>query len=211
MSIEKVKILQRVIIYIDGYNLYFGLREKGWKNYYWLNIQKLSENILTKEQELIEVKYFTSRISFPPDKVKRQGTFIEAIETLPKVKIYYGNYQSNKSVCTKCGNISMIPSEKMTDVNIAVELLSDAYENKFDTAILVSADSDLIAPIKTIHRLFKEKRIVVAFPPARHSFALKEIASASFTIGRKKLADSLFPDEVKKSDGYILKRPTRWK
>ncbi len=211
MSIEKVKILQRVIIYIDGYNLYFGLREKGWKNYYWLNIQKLSENILTNEQELIEVKYFTSRISFPPDKVKRQGTFIEAIETLPKVKIYYGNYQSNKSVCIKCGNISMIPNEKMTDVNIAVELLSDAYENKFDTAILVSADSDLIAPIKTIHRLFKEKRIVIAFPPARHSFALKEIASASFTIGRKKLADSLFPDEVKKSDGYILKRPTRWK
>jgi len=210
MSRENLIKLQRVIIYIDGFNLYFGLREKGWKNLYWLNIQKLGEDILIKGQELIEIKYFTSRISFPPDKVKRQGTFIEAIETLPKVKIYYGNYQSNKSVCKKCGNISMIPSEKMTDVNIAVELLSDAYEDKFDSAILVSADSDLIAPINTVHRLFKDKRIVVAFPPARHSFALKVTASASFTIGRKKLADSLFPDEVKKSNGYILKRPTRW-
>lgn len=211
MSSKNMGELQRVIIYIDGFNLYFGLREKGWKKFYWLNLQKLAENLLNQEQELIEVKYFTSRVSFPPDKVKRQGTFIEAIETLPNVKIYYGNYQSNKSECKKCGYVSMTPSEKMTDVNIAVELLSDAYEDKFDTAILVSADSDLIAPIRTIQRLFKYKRIVVAFPPARHSFALKEVASASFTIGRKKLADSLFPDEVKKSNGYILKRPTRWR
>lgn len=210
MSSENSIQLQRVIIYIDGFNLYFGLREKKWKNFYWLNIQKLGENILTKEQTLIEVKYFTSRISFPPDKVKRQGTFIEALETLTNIKIYYGNYQSNKSVCKKCGFTSMIPSEKMTDVNIAVELLSDAYENKFDTAILISADSDLIAPINTVHRLFEDKKIIVAFPPARHSFALKESASASFTIGRKKLADSLFPEEVKKNDGYILKRPERW-
>ncbi len=211
MSSKNMGELQRVIIYIDGFNLYFGLREKGWKKFYWLNLKKLAENLLNQAQDLIEVKYFTSRVSFPPDKVKRQGTFIEAIETLPNVKIYYGNYQSNKSECKKCGYVSMIPSEKMTDVNIAVELLSDAYEDKFDTAILVSADSDLIAPIRTIQRLFKDKRIVVAFPPARHSFALKEVASASFTIGRKKLADSLFPDEVKKSNGYILKRPTRWR
>jgi len=202
---------QRVIVYVDGFNLYFGLKAKGWKKSYWLNLQKLSENILTKEQKLVSVKYFTSRISFPPEKVKRQGTFIEALETLPKVKIFYGHYQSNKSICRKCGYIDMIPSEKMTDVNIAVELLSDAYEDKYDTAILISADSDLIAPIKTVHRLFKSKRIVVAFPPARHSFALKEVAKASFTIGRKKLIDSNFPDEVKKQDGYILRRPERWK
>lgn len=210
MSSETPIKIQRAIIYIDGFNLYFGLREKGWKNFYWLNIKKLGENILKEDQKLVKVKYFTSRVSFPPDKVKRQGTFIEAIETLPDVQIYYGNYQSNKFVCKNCGFISMLPSEKMTDVNIAVELLSDAYENKFDTAILISADSDLFAPIKTVHRLFNDKRIVVAFPPARHSFALKEIASASFTIGRKKLADSLFPDEVIKSNGYLLKRPTMW-
>ena len=210
MSSIKSSPNQRVIVYIDGFNLYFGLRAKGWKKSYWLNLQRLSENILTKKQKLVSVKYFTSRISFPPEKVKRQGTFIEALETLTKVKIYYGHYQSNKSVCRKCGIIEMTPSEKMTDVNIAVEMLSDAYEDKYDTAILISADSDLVAPIKTVHRLFKNKRVVIAFPPARHSFALKEVAKASFTIGRKKLLCSNFPDEVKKSDGYILNRPGRW-
>ncbi|MFA7421656.1 MAG: NYN domain-containing protein [Melioribacteraceae bacterium] len=210
MSSTDLVKLQRVIVYIDGFNLYFGLKEKGWKKYYWLNIYELAKNILIKDQNLVEVKYFTSRISIPPEKAKRQGTFIEALETLPNVKIYYGKYQTNSSTCKKCGNTTMIPSEKMTDVNIAVELLSDAYENKYDSAILISADSDLIAPVNTVHKLFVEKRIVVAFPPARHSYALKEAASASFTIGRKKLADSVFPEEVKKSDTYILERPSRW-
>lgn len=29
--------MERVIAYVDGYNLYYGLRAKGWKRYYWLN------------------------------------------------------------------------------------------------------------------------------------------------------------------------------
>ena len=99
----------------------------------------------------------------------------------------------------------------MTDVNIAVELLSDAHQNKYDTALLMSADSDLRAPIKKVLELFPTKRIVVAFPPARFSFELSRIASAYFTIGRKKISDSVFPEEIAKKDGYILKRPKIWK
>ncbi|MGH9629467.1 MAG: NYN domain-containing protein [Bryobacteraceae bacterium] len=50
----------------------------------------------------------------------------------------------------------MASSEKMTDVNIAVELLQDAFQGAFDTAILISADSDLIAPIAAVRRLSGE-------------------------------------------------------
>jgi uncharacterized LabA/DUF88 family protein len=201
---------ERVIVYIDGFNLYFGLKSKGWKRYYWLNLKKLAENILKPIQTLVFTKYFTSRVSFPPDKVKRQGVFIEALETLDNFKVYFGHYLTNPRTCRKCGNIESIPNEKMTDVNIAVEMLTDAFEDKFDTAILVTADSDLIGPIKTILRLFPAKRVVVAFPPDRFSFALKEVASASFTIGRKKIAESVFPDEVTKKEGFILRKPKRW-
>jgi len=35
--------------------------------------------------------------------------------------------------------------------------------------------------------------------------------NAMFTIGRKKIADSLFPDQIRKADGYILRRPDEWK
>ena len=52
----------------------------------------------------------------------------------------------------------------MTDVNISVELLADAFQNKFDTALLVSGDSDLTGPIKKIKELFSYvKNITVPF------------------------------------------------
>lgn len=202
--------MERVIAYIDGFNLYFGLKSKGWKRYYWLNIHLLCKNLLKSEQKLISVKYFTSRIKFPPNKVKRQSTFIEALETEKEIKIFYGKYYENPRECKICGNIAPISNEKMTDVNIAVELLSDAYQNNFDSALLISADSDLVAPVKKVLELFPAKRIIVAFPPERFSYELSKIASANFIIGRKKLADSVFPIEVIKNDGFILKCPTEW-
>ena len=36
----------------------------------------------------------------------------------------------------------------MTDVNIAVQLLGDAQDKVFDTAIVISADSDLAGPVQ---------------------------------------------------------------
>ncbi len=56
------KIL-RTIIYIDGFNLYYGLRSKGWRKYYWLNLRCLSQKILKLDQRLIATKYFTARVS----------------------------------------------------------------------------------------------------------------------------------------------------
>ena len=202
--------MERVIVYIDGFNLYFGLKTKGWRRYYWLNLQKLALNLLKDNQKLISTKYFTSRVSGPPDKVKRQGVFIEALETLNNFYIFYGHYLTNAVECKKCGDVFPKPNEKMTDVNIAVEMLTDAFQNSFDTSILISADSDLTAPVKKIRSLFSEKRIVVAFPPERFSFALKEVANASLFVGRKKLADSVFPDQVVKPDGFRLQKPERW-
>jgi len=202
---------QRVIAYIDGFNLYFGLKAPRWKRFYWLNLQAMAKNLLKQDQELVFTKYFTSRISYPPDKQQRQSTFIEALETLNDLKKFYGHYQTNPQYCKKCNNRGMIPSEKMTDVNIAVEMMSDAYQGHFDTALLVSADSDLTAPIVTIKNLFPEKRVIVAFPPLRHSVQLQRLAHGYLQIGRANLAKSIFPDKIQKADGFTLEKPSEWK
>ena len=99
----------------------------------------------------------------------------------------------------------------MTDVNIAVEILADAFQDSYDKEIIISADSDLSGPIRKIKKIFPDKKIVLAFPPARYSFILEKIAHASFTIGRKKFAESIFPEEVKKTDGFILHKSDKWK
>lgn len=99
----------------------------------------------------------------------------------------------------------------MTDVYIAVELLTDAFQDLYDTALLISADSDLTPPLTAMRRLFPGKRAVVAFPPNRTSQELKIVASGYFIIGRRNIAKSLFPLEVQKPNGFVLKCPERWR
>ena len=150
----------RVTAYIDGFNLYFGLKESRYKRFYWLNIQDMVLKLLREYQKLVSTKYFTSRISGPEkgDSSKlaqnleakrcRQATFLEALETLNDFIIFYGHYLRKKVKCFGCDRIWNDHEEKMTDVNIATEMLTDAFENKFDTALLISADSDLVPTIK---------------------------------------------------------------
>jgi hypothetical protein len=201
---------ERVIAYIDGFNLYFGLRAKGWKRYYWLNLQKMIHSLLKPGQQLLHTKYFTSRIKEPSDKVKRQSTYIEALSTLADFTVYYGKYQIVARVCSECGRTSLVPNEKMSDVNIATELLVDAFRDRFDTALIVSADSDLKGPIVAVRREFPSRRIVAIFPPERHSVELACVASAYFTLGRARIESSLFPPEVRKADGFVLECPAEW-
>jgi len=200
---------ERVIVYVDGFNLYFGMVEAGFGYCKWLDLNELTRNLLRPHQQLIGIKYFTSRVSNNPQKQKRQTTYIEALESTG-IEVIYGQYQSNCIRCNRCGNRWNTFNEKMTDVNIATYLLVDAYKDGYDTAMLISGDSDLVPPMKAVHQNFPHKRVFVAFPPKRKNVSVSSIAKGHLIIGRKKLVDSQFPDEVQKADGFTLKKPSRW-
>lgn len=201
---------ERVIAYIDGFNLYFGLKDKGWRQYYWLNIKVLCQSLLRSPQHLIMVKYFTSRITEPPDKRKRQSTFLEALSTIEGIKPYYGKYQATPYTCENCGHQNSFPEEKMTDVQIASELISDASQNKYDTALIISGDRDLVPAIETVRSKPFNKRVVIVFPPMRANDDLRGVASAYIHITETELKKSLLPPEITKVGGYILKCPSEW-
>ncbi len=203
--------MERVIAYIDGFNLYYGLRTKGWKWFYWLNLQALILQLLKPNQVLLRTKYFTSIVNHPSARRKRQAVFLEALQTLSDLEIFYGHYLANMVTCHNCGHVYETHHEKMTDVNIAVELLTDAFQDQFDMAFLVSADSDLVGPIRSVKRLFTAKRVVVVFPPARKSEALMREAHAFTHLGPDKLSRGVFPNEIVKPDGFILRRPIEWR
>jgi uncharacterized LabA/DUF88 family protein len=201
--------MERVIAYIDGYNLYYGLRSRGWKRFYWLNIQKLIGQLLKPNQSLVFTKYFTTVVKLPEDKRLRQNEFLDALKMLPDFRVYYGQFLTETITCRQCGHTYTTYHEKMTDVNISVELMSDAYQDRFDVAFLLSADSDLTGPIEAVRRLLN-KRVVVIFPPGRSSYSLKMSANAVLHVGHVELAKSLFPDEIIKPDGVVLRRPAPW-
>lgn len=206
--------MNRVIVYIDGFNLYFGMRSKGWRKYYWLDLVALSRSLLKPDQSLMAVHYFTARIRSNQNNasdIQRQTNYLEALTSNPMIQMHYGHYLEKPKTCRKCGASWLDYEEKMTDVNIAVQLLGDAVDDNFDTALLISGDSDLTEPVSWLRSRFPSKRIIIAFPPARHSNQLTKTAHATFTIGESKLRHSQLPDSVLREDGFVLERPIHWR
>jgi uncharacterized LabA/DUF88 family protein len=142
----------------------------------WLDIQGVAANLLLPSQELVAVKYFTSPISNNKGKQERQNKYFDALRTRPLIEIIFGRFQPDRKECNRCGHPAYHPQEKKTDVNIAVNLICDALEERYDTALLITGDSDLVPAVEAVRRLTPQKRIVIAFPPNRRS---DELAAAS--------------------------------
>lgn len=206
--------MRRVIAYVDGFNLYFGLKSKGWHKYYWLDLPALCRALLQPGQQLAAAHYFTTRIRTNGRNTldaKRQSDYLDALATRPDLTLHYGHFLEKPQRCQSCGATWLSYEEKMTDVNIAVQLLTDAYENRFDMALVISGDSDLTTPTRMLRSVFPTKRIVVAFPPERHSTQLKHAANAYLTIGEANLRQSQLPESLPTATGYVLRRPRHWR
>lgn len=200
----------RVIAYIDGFNLYFGLRSQRLNHLYWLDVCAMVRRLLGPRQTLVATKYFTSRVSGVPDKAQRQTEYIEAIAALPGLQTFFGVYQTHERTCASCGAVRQEHSEKQTDVNIAVALLTDANRDLFDTAVLVTADADLVPAVVAVRQLFPRKQVVAMFPPGRGSIRLGQEVHAKRRIRSWVLEACQMPDEVMGLDGYPKRRPQEW-
>lgn len=206
--------MQRIISYVDGFNLYFGLRSKGWRKYYWLNLVSLTKALLKPNQQFLHCHYFTARIRTSGSQSQdahRQTVWLDALSTLGELTTHYGHYLPKKVRCHQCGAEWTTHEEKMTDVNIATQLLTDAYEDRFDVALVVSGDSDLTTPIQLLRDRFPTKRVIVVFPPDRRSAQLKMAAHGTMVLGEDKLRHNLLPETIATSSGFVLARPQPWR
>ena len=203
---------KRTVFYIDGFNLYFGLKELGWRRYYWLNVQEISRRLTRPHQQLVRVRYFTARITGPDRKKQlRQNTYLQALETLPLVEIHYGHYLAHTRKCKKCGSSFTRYNEKRSDVNIAVNLLTDAMDDLYDTAVLISGDGDLVPAVQATKEYFPKKRVVLFFPPKRPSASLKNTCHVfGGTLNKHTISKSQLPETVTSKLGYPLRRPAHW-
>jgi uncharacterized LabA/DUF88 family protein len=202
----------RVAAYVDGFNLYFGLKEAGFRRFYWLDVIALARNLLKPDQRLVATHYFTARIRDNGRNVadqKRQNTYLEAL-ALQGARCQFGHYLEKSRECRRCHSTWMDYEEKMTDVNIAIQLLSDAFDDVYDMALVISGDSDLTTPVRRVRQRFPAKRVIVAFPPRRQSSELKRCATGYLSIGEDKLRMSQLPEALMKPDRFVLSRPVSW-
>lgn len=228
---------KRVIAYIDGFNLYYGIRaasrdsDRLWlinggdpsqclgRSLYWLDVRKLVLSQLQKHQELAAIKYFSAprivpkRVVVNPDEFvesnERQRLYLEGIRTLAQVEVVLGWYAEKDPWRCECGIQTPVFEEKVTDVNIAVHLLEDAYHDRYDQAMVLSADADLVPAVQAAKRAGKE--VILVLPPGRkRAQHLRNVASHTRNIKIRSVRQMLLPERIDAGHGRTIACPVRW-
>jgi uncharacterized LabA/DUF88 family protein len=207
----------KINVYVDGFNLYYGAL-KG-SPYRWLNLAKLCQVMLPRDH-IHSIKYFTALVSARPsdlDQPVRQQTYLRALQTIPNLSIIYGHFLSHiiwmpLAYPPPAGptHVQVIKTEeKGSDVNIATHLLMDGYMKDCEAAVVISNDSDLIAPIKVVINQLKLPVGVLNPHPQKPSRVLLKHATFFKHVRKSDLAASLFPNMLTDSTGDFYK-PLSW-
>lgn len=98
--------------------------------------------------------------------------------------------------------------EKGSDVNLATYLLVDGFNKDYQTAVVISNDSDLVEPIRLVISELGLP-IGVLHPHRRHVKELAQVATFYRPIRERVLKASLFPPILKDAAGTITK-PKTW-
>ena len=102
--------------------------------------------------------------------------------------------------------------EKGSDVNLATYLMFDGMRNKYDAAMVVSGDSDLVEPIRLCNGAHIRKPVGVVNPYAfRFSKELNDVAAWYAPLDPSILATCQLPRTVTARNGVRLTRPTNWR
>lgn len=207
----------RTSVYVDGYNLYYGSLKNT--QYKWLNLLSLCQ-IYFPTNDITSIKYFTAKISARPNDPQqpaRQNAYFRALETIPGLEIIYGHYLTH-IVRARLANPPLIGSkyadiikteEKGSDVNLATHLLHDAHLNKFDVAVVISNDSDLLMPIKLV-RSDLGKIVGILNPQKNPSRALLPHTNFMKQIRSGPLSASQFPNQIIDAAGNQITKPATW-
>ncbi len=208
----------RVACYIDGFNLYHAIDSlcrinRGSKDHLkWVNLWSLTEKFTDPSvHKIVSVNYFSAYMTWSPQREARHKEYVKALKYVG-AKPVLGRFKEKDAYCKSCKSNYIAREEKESDVNIATHLISDAYEDVFDQAFLISNDSDLLGPLKFIRAKFPKKKIKIICPPTRrHSKELWALATHRASIEEVHLQNSLFPAQEQDANGaLIFKRPTEY-
>ena len=159
----------KTIVYVDGLNLYYAaLRGTPFK---WLDLYALfRDQVLEAGSELELIRYYTAPVkgSSSDDRSSpiRQQRYLAALEaccghrvqvnqgyiarTTPFLRLVTSNKRESAPAKAKVKVFHFI--EKQTDVNLASDLISDAWLQRSEQAVVCSNDSDLVGALKAVRR-----------------------------------------------------------
>jgi len=139
LSLPNIDPTERVAIFIDGSNLYHGLKNASRPTQ--IDFGKLC-NFLCNGRRLTRIYYYNAPIKAQADlsRYKQQQSFFEQIKKVPYLELKLGRLEIRKGV----------PVEKGVDVLLVVDMIRYARNNAYDTAILVSGDGDFAPALEVL-------------------------------------------------------------
>jgi uncharacterized LabA/DUF88 family protein len=221
MTTPPIKTPTRTIVYIDGFNLYYGVLAQS--PYRWIDLEQLAHR-LRPGDNIQRVKYFTAMVKGPTR--ANQESYLGALATKPNIEVVMGSF---KRKTVECGNTSCpgqprrrrffeTQEEKRTDVNIALHMLDDLYQGLCERIVLISGDSDLVPAIELVTARFNAKVNVYIPVPLQaqngkrersYKNELRTVSTSVKELPAQLLPHCLLPDPVVTSTGSIA-MPASW-
>lgn len=203
--------MHRTYVYVDGLNLYHrALRHTPYK---WLNLRKLFQSVLSEQNDIQVIRYYTADVSgkIDPGAPLRQRVYLRALGTIPGLTIHKGSFlvtPKKRQLVNPPHNIVWVfnPEEKGSDVNLACHIVADGYKKLYDVAVIVSNDTDLVEPMRIVAEDLKRPvGLICTTEQAAHS--LKQQATFIKHLTPARLRDAQFPFVIPSTN---IRRPAEW-
>lgn len=132
----------RVMIFIDGSNLYHSL--KGFFKRTDLDMGKFSQKLLEKRR-LVRIYYYNAEVGRKeePERYKDQQKFFASVNAVPYLELRLGHLVYNNWPGSP-------PYEKGVDIQLATDMITHSYKNNYEVAILVTGDSDYVGALQAV-------------------------------------------------------------
>ncbi|MFC1875445.1 NYN domain-containing protein [Chloroflexota bacterium] len=164
---------ERVMIFIDGSNVYHSLRAHfGKRN---IDIGKFCQKLLGRRQ-LVRTYYYNAQVGQKeePERYKRQRNFLDSIAAIPYTELRLGRLVYNNWPNTP-------PYEKGVDIQLATDMITHSFKGNYDAAILVAGDNDFVGALQAVKDNGKNVEVTL-FGKERTSMQLRNVADKVVTI-----------------------------
>jgi len=187
----------------------------------WLDLKQLFTNVLQPKNKIERIKYYTARVSARPEDLDAptfQDIYLRALELyIPELTIVQGHFVRKQVQMRLATPINgkyfadvIKTEEKGSDVNLAVHMVNDGWQNQYDCAVVCSNDGDLSEAIRIVRREL-HKTVLLVVPGDKKnrppSVALKRWASYTLRISEEHLAKSQLPNPI---PGTTIHKPKSW-
>ena len=190
----------RVMVFIDGNNLYHGVKARDWGS--WIDIGKLAKKVVG-QRDLVHIFYYNAPPPGGKTYTEKANAYLAFVQKTPNLTMRKSRLQG----ITKADEYASYQSyvEKGADTALSSDLVLQAAKNTFDTAIIISSDGDYEPAVRTIRDEYEKFVEVIYFEGSRpfvmESCSLMRKFRKSYVDDNYIEPETLYEVEDNESDG----------